>query len=150
MKNITLIFVITLFSLSVSAAGSDDIIGEWMTVENESTIDIQRCGNRYCGTIIWLKEPNYPLDDSGGMAGKVKIDRENPDKQLRNRLILNLKILTGFRYVGDNEWEDGEIYDPKSGKTYSSILTLKTPKTLNVRGYIGFSFIGRTTVWTRK
>lgn len=148
MKNIVFLFILVVFSLP-AMAGSEDILGEWTTAEGKSKVNIQRCGASYCGTVVWLKEPNFPSGDEGGMAGKPKVDRENPSRNLRSRSILNLKILEGFRYAGGNEWEDGEIYDPKNGKTYSSILRLKNPKTLNVRGYVGFSFLGRTTVWTR-
>jgi len=40
------------------------------------------------------------------------------------------------------------IYDPKNGKTYSCKMTYKG-KTLDIRGYIGISLLGRTTVWER-
>jgi len=46
-------------------------------------------------------------------------------------------------------WEDGEIYDPKSGKTYDCYLKLETPDKLKVRGYVGISLLGRTSKWTR-
>jgi uncharacterized protein (DUF2147 family) len=56
-------------------------------------------------------------------------------------------MLTDFSY-NDGAWDDGKIYDPYSGKTYSSTLKLKDDK-LNIRGYIGVSLFGRTTVWQR-
>ena len=31
-----------------------------------------------------------------------------------------------------------------------TVLTLSDDNTLNVRGYLGFSFLGRTQVWKRK
>ena len=49
--------------------------------------------------------------------------------------------------LDDDEYEDGTIYDPKNGKTYSCIIT-RNGKKLDVRGYVGFSWIGRTTTWT--
>jgi uncharacterized protein (DUF2147 family) len=58
-------------------------------------------------------------------------------------------ILKGFEKDGDNEYEDGTIYDPKNGKTYSCIIRQKGNK-LSVRGYIGVSLIGRTTTWTKE
>jgi uncharacterized protein (DUF2147 family) len=59
---------------------------------------------------------------------------------------MGLKVLRDFVFVGDNRWEEGKIYDPENGKDYSCILTLIDANTLNVRGYIGFSLIGRTQV----
>ena len=82
------------------------------------------------------------------MPGKQKVDRENPDPSLRARPIQNLVILWGFKYSGDNVWEDGRIYDPKEGKTYKCKMTLDGDR-LKIRGFIGVSLIGRTNVWTR-
>ena len=49
-----------------------------------------------------------------------------------------------------NSWTDGNILDPANGKEYDCTLTLDAaPLKLNVRGFIGFSFLGRTQVWKR-
>jgi uncharacterized protein (DUF2147 family) len=58
-----------------------------------------------------------------------------------------MEILSGFTYE-DGRWTGGEIYDPKSGKTYSCNMKLKANK-LEIRGYVGLSLFGRTTTWTR-
>ena len=55
----------------------------------------------------------------------------------------------GFTYEGNSVYDNGTVYDPENGKTYKCIMTLENINSLNVRGYIGFSFIGRTDVWTR-
>ena len=62
---------------------------------------------------------------------------------------MGLVFLKGFEKDGENKWDDGEIYDPKNGKTYSSEMTLVSSKQLNVRGYIGISLIGRTSKFTK-
>ena len=49
----------------------------------------------------------------------------------------------------NGEWTGGRIYDPQNGKDYKCYLKLKDPHTLSLRGYIGFSLLGRTEVWTR-
>ena len=41
-------------------------------------------------------------------------------------------------------------YDPKNGNTYSCTIKLTSPNSLEVRGYIGVSLIGRTDNWTRQ
>ena len=43
----------------------------------------------------------------------------------------------------------GKIYDPKTGKTYSCKITLQGSDKLNVRGFVGFSMLGRNEIWTR-
>jgi uncharacterized protein (DUF2147 family) len=57
--------------------------------------------------------------------------------------------MSGFTKKTDTRWEEGTIYDPKTGNTYSSLLELDGAETIKVRGYIGISLIGRTAVWTR-
>ncbi|HEY0110845.1 MAG TPA: DUF2147 domain-containing protein, partial [Fibrella sp.] len=78
-----------------------------------------------------------------------KLDSKNPEANLKSRPLLNLNIMTGFSYDGSNVWDDGKIYNPEDGKTYSCKMTLKNPNTLDVRGYVGISLIGKTQTWTR-
>ena len=50
----------------------------------------------------------------------------------------------------DAAWSDGKIMDPANGKSYDCTITFENPNTLNVSGFLGFSFLGRTQVWKRK
>jgi uncharacterized protein (DUF2147 family) len=134
---------VNLIALTIFAqARADDITGVWMTGGKEpAKIQVYKFGEKYYGKIVWLKNP---ADN-----GKPKLDNNNPDKSKRNKPIVGLVILMGFRFDGDDEWEDGDIYDPESGKTYSCNLSLKDKSTLKVRGYIGISLFGRTETWTK-
>ncbi len=60
-----------------------------------------------------------------------------------------MQLMTDFTLAGKDIWEGGKIYDPESGKTYKCKLTLIDPNRLEVRGFIGFSLLGRTEVWTK-
>lgn len=131
------------------ADGSDGVLGMWMTADGKARIEITKQGDVYGGSIVWLKEPLYPADDAQGMGGKPKVDRKNPDKSLRGQPIIGLTLVQGFKYAGDNVWNDGTIYDPESGKTYSCKMTLMMDGSLRVRGYVGISLFGRTEIWTR-
>ena len=144
--------VVALAWLTVLCAGyaddaGDAILGTWVTEGGHARIEISKARNTYQGKIVWLKEPKYPQNDPE--AGKQKRDRGNPDKSRRDRPIVGLMLLEGFKYAGKQTWSKGAIYDPENGKTYKCKLTLKNPKTLHVRGYVGISLIGRTTVWRR-
>ncbi|KPK12690.1 MAG: hypothetical protein AMJ68_01055 [Acidithiobacillales bacterium SG8_45] len=139
-----------LFAISmVVQAENTGILGKWVTKEGKSHVEISRCDEGLCGKVVWLRDPVYPADDKQGMAGKKKVDRENPDPELRSTPILGLNVLKGFGTSNGNVWEDGTIYDPENGKTYKCKMTLTNPRQLEVRGFIGFSWIGRTTTWTR-
>ena len=131
------------------ASETDAVLGVWNTAEGKSKVEVYKCGDKFCGKIIWLKKPTYPMSDEEGMGGQAKIDRKNPSESLRSRSIIGLNIIESFEYDGDAKWQDGTIYDPQSGKTYSSKMTLIEPGKLELRGYVGIPLFGRTVVWTR-
>ena len=80
-----------------------------------------------------------------------KLDKQNPDENLRSRKRLGLKIMQDFVFKGNNVWEDGRIYKPSNGKTYGGTATLVDQNTLELEGYlISIPFIGKTSTWTRK
>jgi uncharacterized protein (DUF2147 family) len=78
------------------------------------------------------------------------MDVNNPDESKRDRTVKGILLLKGLDYdPDDQQWEDGTIYDPESGKTYDCYVELESKDKLKVRGYIGVSMIGRTQYWTR-
>jgi uncharacterized protein (DUF2147 family) len=140
---------ILLFTTAAHAAAGVDILGVWTNEEKDGKIEIFKCGEKYCGKIVWAKEPNYPEGSTEGKPGTPRLDHNNPDPQMRKTPIMGLQIVHDFVFVGDNSWKQGKVYDPKNGRTYSGTLTLVSPTRLDLRGFIGFSFFGRTTIWTR-
>jgi len=152
MKKSFIILAVSMIVLLVSgvqAQNQDAIVGKWWNQEKDAQIEIYPCEGKYCGKIIWLKEPNYPANDPKGMGDKPKIDRENPDASKKDRPILGMNLVWGFSFSGGNLWEGGFVYDPREGKTYKCKLTLETSDHLKVRGFIGISLIGKTNNWTR-
>ena len=143
------VLVMLLTASFVFAASNDDILGVWDNQEKDAKIEIFKCGDKYCGKIVSLKNPDYPEGSTEGKPGTPKLDHHNPDSALRSRPIIGLQIVNDFVYAGDNLWKDGTVYDPKKGKTYSGKMTLVSPNQLNLRGFIGISLLGRTAVWTR-
>jgi uncharacterized protein (DUF2147 family) len=149
MKKIGIISAIfMLFLLTgtrVQAQKTGDILGVWLNADKDAHVEIYQQGNKYFGKIIWMKEPIDPA------TGKPKTDVLNPEPTLQSRPKMGLVLLTDFVF-DDDEWTDGEIYDPKSGKTYSCYMEfedLADMNTLKIRGYIGVSLVGKTTYWTR-
>jgi uncharacterized protein (DUF2147 family) len=142
MKKIFLFLVIiSTGAFTAMAQNPDAILGIWLNADKDAKIQIYKNGNSYFGKIVWNKTVYEP----DGVT--VRKDTKNPDPKLRTRNINGLVILTQFKYE-DDEWVDGKIYDPKSGKTYSSKMKLDGTK-LDIRGYVGVSLFGRTTSWTR-
>lgn len=132
------------------AAGADDILGVWNNQEKDARIEVFKCGDKYCGKIVWLKEPNYPAGSTEGTPGTPRLDNHNPDPVQRTRPIFGLQIVKDFVFDGDSVWKGGTVYDPKVGKTYSGKMTLVSPDVLKLRGFIGISLFGRNATWTRQ
>ena len=135
---------VILMSFSPFNNEGDAIVGVWKNGEGTGMIKISKNGEKYQGKIVWLKEPNDPE------TGKPKLDNNHPDEKVRNRPVLGLINTWGFVYKGDKTWDEGNIYDPKNGSTYDCTIRMKDNNTLEVRGYIGISLIGRTDTWTRQ
>lgn len=149
MKSALLLLIVALAAAAPAWTASDDILGAWFNGDKDAKIDISKCGDNYCGKIVWLKEPNYPAGSKLGTPGTPKLDDQNPDAAHKKDPLLGLQIIQGFQFSGGNLWKNGKIYDPDSGKTYSAKATLVSPDQLDLRGFIGFSLIGRTEKWTR-
>lgn len=149
MKRIALLTVLALtttvlLSFTSMQEEADAIVGVWKNGEGTGMIRIYKNGEKYQGKIVWLKEPNDPE------TGKPKLDKNHPDESVRTRPVLGMINTWGFEYKGKKLWDDGKIYDPKNGNTYDCTMKLKDQNSLEVRGYIGVSLIGRTDVWTRQ
>jgi uncharacterized protein (DUF2147 family) len=145
MKRIVIaIFLMTgLSSFGQGKNEADEILGVWLTGSKSGKVEIYKNGSNYQGKIVWLQEPIDPA------TGKPKTDVKHPDKSLHQRPIMGLVNLWGFKHTGKESWENGHIYDPKNGKEYKCVITMKDKNTLDVRGYVGITLIGRTDVWTR-
>ena len=131
------------------AANGDDILGVWNNEEKDAKIEIFKCKNRYCGRIVFAKEPNYPAGSTEGTPGSLRLDHNNPDSAKRSRLIIGLQIVNDFTFAGDSVYKDGTVYDPKNGKAYRGKMTLVSPNKLVMRGFVGIPLFGRSTEWTR-
>jgi uncharacterized protein (DUF2147 family) len=148
MKIWTFFAAVQLMATTSFGAGPSDVLGSWKTDGGDSRLELFRCGEKICGKIVWLKVPNY-IDPLDGPVGETKVDRKNPDPALRARPILGLQIMNGLTDKGDNRWGNGTCYNPETGKSYKCKMHLVSPDRLEVRGFIGFSLIGRTLVLTR-
>ena len=141
MKKIFLL-LLTVISFSSFSQKNSDVVGEWYNAEKDAIITIFEDNNTLSGKITWMLNPN---DENGN----PKKDPLNPNKDLRDRDRLGMVMMTNFAYQKDKVWNGGTLYDPKTGKTYSGMITLKDENTLDLRGYVGIALLGRTSTWTR-
>ncbi|MDI9365712.1 MAG: DUF2147 domain-containing protein [Flavobacterium sp.] len=136
MKKLFILIIATVFFTQLMA--QDQIVGKWWTPRKDGQIEIYKLGTKYFGKLIWGKDG-------------TKKDVKNPKEELRSRLLTGMDLFTNFSYnASDAQWIDGKIYDPQGGKTYNCKIWLTNDgKTLNARGFIGFSLLGRTEKFTR-
>jgi uncharacterized protein (DUF2147 family) len=129
-----LVGAITLASAAYAAPAS--INGRWTTKDKDAVVEISQCGATVCGKISkYLKTPPRGADQR---------DENNPNKALRTRKVLGMSILYGLK-ADEKEWR-GSIYDPRSGKSYRSVVHLQKNGNLNVKGCLGP--ICQTQIWT--
>tara|TARA_Y100000590_G_scaffold456233_1_gene606434 strand:- start:2228 stop:2680 length:453 start_codon:yes stop_codon:yes gene_type:complete len=142
-KYILIVSAILLLSVSYSFADDSKILGEWIPEEKDAVYEFYKCGEAICAKV---KSLNEPLN----AEGKPKLDTQNEDESLRTRPILGLQFLKGLVQKKKNKWVNGTVYNARDGKTYTALMKLKKDGTLEVRGYIGVSLIGKSTYFTRQ
>lgn len=115
-----------------------DPAGTWTTPK--ARVKISDCGAGLCATVLSLKEPTDP-------SGKVKVDRNNPDKSKQDRPIVGISVLSGMKPNGD-QWL-GQIYNPEDGRTYKAYMTEEGANTLKVQGCALGGLVCKTQMWKR-
>ncbi|MDO4763418.1 MAG: DUF2147 domain-containing protein [Flavobacteriaceae bacterium] len=129
----------SVMALLETAFAFAQIEGKWKTIDDEtrkpkSIVEIfKKSDGKYYGKVHQLLiKPAHPN------CVKCKDDR-------KDQPILGMEIIRGLSKK-DNEFSRGTITDPKTGKTYKCSIKKEGDK-LIVRGYIGFSLIGRNQTW---
>lgn len=134
----TLLFFITM----MTSMQSQSIIGKWKTIDDatgeaKSIVEVFSKSGKIYAKVVDILDPATKNNLCKQCSGEDK-----------NKPILGLTIIKGLSKDG-SEYNSGEILDPKNGKLYKCALTLESKDKLKVRGYIGFSLLGRTQYWHR-
>lgn len=141
-------FSLLICAIAAPAALATDAVspvGYWKSIDDEtndpkSIIQIEDRGGKLYGRIVKLFRS--PDQNQNPVCGKC--DGEKKDKP-----VIGMEIIWDLKKKGD-EWSGGKIMDPNNGKTYKChIKTLENGDKLEVRGYVGFSLLGRSQYWLR-
>lgn len=138
----TIVYSIVLLIFSLYSGYSQSVLGKWKTIDDltgeaKSILEIYEKAGKIYGRVIEILDPNHKKEVC------TKCDGEN-----KNKSIVGMTIINGLKKDG-NEYNSGEILDPKTGKTYKCVLLLESKDKLKVRGYLGIPLIGRTQYWLR-
>ena len=126
-----------LLLLPLAAFAQNTPVGKWRTIDDKtgkvkSIVEIYETSNgTLAGKVLQVlnsdKGPNPVCDACKG-------ERHN-------------QPVTGMVIT----WGGGRIVDPKNGKEYSAKMTpVDGGRKLEVRGYMGFSLLGRSQTWLRE
>jgi uncharacterized protein (DUF2147 family) len=125
---------------------ADTPVGLWKNIDDETgkpkaLIRITENEGAFQGQIEKLyREPN---EDQNPKCDKCEGAR-------KDQPIVGMVILSGLKKEGE-EFNGGEIIDPKNGKVYKAKMHLTDAgKKLSVRGYVGMPMLGRSQVWVRQ
>src|ERR1700760_4818423 len=123
------------FTTTLGTAFAADPTGDWMVADQVANIRVAECNGSMWGVVVWEKTP-------GGR------DVNNPDVALQSRPTLGMPILIDMKKkTGADQWE-GQVYNAKDGKSYSSTIKPVGSDKLEIQGCVlGFLCGGET--WTR-
>ena len=146
-NNLKKLLSLSLLVGSSSMALAQDITGLWQSIDDKTgeikaIVEIKPDHNGiYTGTIKTI---------TPRMGYQPKEFCSNCPAPYTNQPILGLKTITGLKQINGNDYGQGKVIDPISGKIYSLKAKLSTSgNRLNLRGYIGVSTLGRSQTWLR-
>ena len=144
MKLVHLAAALAAFTALGSAAhAADPVEGTWLVQAGTAKVRVAPCGGdkaKMCGVVVWMKAPN-------DKAGQPQKDVNNPDAAARTRPIVGLTMIRDFKPAGAGKWTGGKIYDPSSGKSYGSKMSLNPDGTLKVEGCV--AVVCQAQTWKR-
>jgi uncharacterized protein (DUF2147 family) len=136
-----LLIALGLLSFASFASAADPLNGTvWKTIDDKT--------NKAKALVKFTEQKNGTL--SATIQQVLTSGEENAcskcEGPYKNKSLKGLTIVHGLKNTGNNKYEGGSIVDPNSGKTYKLKSTLNG-KTLEMRGFIGVSALGRTQTW---
>lgn len=124
-----------ILAASAAPALAADPTGDWRVADGVANIRVAQCNGNMWGVVSWEKTP-------GGR------DKNNPDATRQSRPTLGMPILLAMKKKPGTETWEGEVYNAKDGKTYSSTIKAVSADQLEIQGCVlGFLCGGET--WTR-
>lgn len=138
--------LIVLSLLPALAFSQDTPLGRWRSIDDatgkpKAVIEIADAGN---GTLSARIVKILDLKDGPNPVCKAC------KGQRHNQPLVGMVIAWGLK-PNDSAWGDGRILDPENGKEYAVKMTpIDGGRKLEVRGFLGFSLLGRTQTWRRE
>jgi uncharacterized protein (DUF2147 family) len=126
------------------AADAQSPLGLWKTFDDKT-------GKPRALVRIYLQDGKYfgKIEQSFTPGAETRVCAVCTDER-KNQPIIGLKIIRNVS-LRDGEYSGGDILDPDSGSVYRCKFHLENEgAVLSVRGFIGFSLLGRSQTWRRQ
>ena len=144
MKKAVVAFLVA--TASIAAMAQNTPAGLWKTIDDDgktekSLVRITDAGGVITGKVEKIFDP-----------AKANAKCEKCEGELKDQPVVGMAIITNVKQDPEetNLWNGGQIVDPNNGKSYKVRLKpIEGGKKLEVRGYIGTPFLGRTQTWVR-
>lgn len=121
-----------------ATASAADITGLWQAKSRGAKVQIEPCGDAYCGRVISAKPAK---------SNPELLDVNNKDPALRNRPMIGAVLMEGFK-GGPRKWTGGRLYNPGDGNHYRGTITLVDDDQLVLKG-CALVIICKSQTWTR-
>lgn len=127
--------IFTSITTKIDTGKSENLIlGKWISLQKNVIVEVYKEDQVFKARVCWFRDSDNPMKPVS-----IRTDLHNPDENLRSRKILGMDILKNLVYNPKTKrWEDGIIYDPKSGREWSSVVYLNNRGLLEVKGYWHF------------
>ena len=141
----TILLLMVVWISSTAFGQSNGVLGTWASYddvsgEKKSLVKIYEKDGKVYGKIVQLflspEDPPDPVCD--------ECDEDDPRYKQK---IMGMEIIKGLKKDGD-EYNGGTVLDPENGEVYKCKIWLEDGN-LILRGYIGFSLLGRSQTWKR-
>ena len=135
-------FFFCLFAMTVFAQSKASFEGKWMALDEQTSrplaiIELRPQGKEWVAKIVSIVDP-----------AKQQLLCKDCPAPYTNQKVIGMEIIKGLQLDGAH-LRDGELLDPRFGKSYTCYVTLEEPDRLKVRGYWFWTLFGKTQYWRR-